>query len=56
MCGRYRIKDTDALTEELRRAFKVPDRVMGPRCNIAPSQELPVVVSGARTRIAARFE
>jgi putative SOS response-associated peptidase YedK len=46
MCGRYRIKDTEALTEELRRTFKIPDWVMGPRYNIAPSQELQVVVSG----------
>ena len=45
MCGRYRIKDTDALTGELRRVFKIPDWVMGPRYNIAPSQELPVIVS-----------
>ena len=47
MCGRYRIKDTDELTEELRRVFKIPNWVMGPRYNIAPSQELPVVVSSA---------
>jgi putative SOS response-associated peptidase YedK len=54
MCGRYRIKDTDALTEELRRVFKIPDWVMGPRYNIAPSQDLPVVVSGddGNTRVA----
>lgn len=45
MCGRYRIKDTDALTEELRRTFKIPGWVMGPRFNIAPSQELPVVIN-----------
>ena len=45
MCGRYRIKDTDGLTAELRRVFKIPDWVMGPRFNIAPSQELPVIVS-----------
>ncbi len=45
MCGRYRIKDTDALTEELRKTFKIPDWVMEPRYNIAPSQELPVVVN-----------
>jgi hypothetical protein len=45
MCGRYRIKDTDALTEELRRVFKIPDWVMGPCYNVAPSQELPVIVS-----------
>jgi putative SOS response-associated peptidase YedK len=45
MCGRYRIKDTDALTEELRQTFKIPDWVMGPRYNIAPSQELPVVIN-----------
>jgi putative SOS response-associated peptidase YedK len=44
MCGRYRIKDTDQLTDELRRTFKIPDWVIGPRYNIAPSQELPVIV------------
>jgi len=54
MCGRYRIKDTDELTGELRRVFKIPDWVMGPRYNIAPSQELPVVVSGddGKVRVA----
>jgi putative SOS response-associated peptidase YedK len=46
MCGRYRIKDTDELTEELRRIFKIPGWVMGPRYNIAPSQQLPVVITG----------
>jgi putative SOS response-associated peptidase YedK len=54
MCGRYRIKDTDALTEELRRTFKIPDWVMGPRYNIAPSQVLPVVINddGGRAKVA----
>jgi putative SOS response-associated peptidase YedK len=46
MCGRYRIKDTDELTEELRRIFKIPGWAMGPRYNIAPSQQLPVVITG----------
>jgi len=55
MCGRYRIKDTDELTEELRRVFKIPGWVMGPRYNIAPSQKLPVVVSDddGKARVAA---
>jgi putative SOS response-associated peptidase YedK len=54
MCGRYRIKDTDELTAELRRIFKIPDWVMGPRYNIAPSQELPVVVTddAGKARVA----
>jgi len=46
MCGRYRIKDTDELSEELRRTFKIPDWVMGPRFNIAPSQQMPVLITG----------
>jgi putative SOS response-associated peptidase YedK len=47
MCGRYRIKDTDALTEHLRRTFQIPDWVKdrnAPRYNIAPSQDCPVVI------------
>lgn len=44
MCGRYRIKDTDELTEHLRQAFGIPDWVVDrTRYNIAPSQELPIV-------------
>jgi putative SOS response-associated peptidase YedK len=43
MCGRYRIKDTDLLTAHLRRTFGIPDWVMAPRYNIAPSQSLPVI-------------
>lgn len=46
MCGRYRIKDTDVLTEHLRRSFGIPDWVMTPRYNIAPSQNLPVLTMG----------
>ncbi len=43
MCGRYRIKDTDELTEHLRRTFGISDWVQAPRFNIAPSQDVPVV-------------
>jgi putative SOS response-associated peptidase YedK len=54
MCGRYRIKDTDELTAELRRVLKIPDWVMGPRYNIAPCQELPVIVGdvGGKAHVA----
>ncbi|MEY4940283.1 MAG: putative response-associated peptidase YedK [Verrucomicrobiota bacterium] len=45
MCGRYRIKETDELTRHLRDTFNVPDWVPDrPRYNIAPSQNLPVLV------------
>ena len=45
MCGRYRIKDTDLLTDHLRRTFGIPDWVKGPaRYNIAPSLECPVII------------
>lgn len=44
MCGRYRLKDTDELTERLRLVFKIPRWVTGPRYNIAPSQEVDVIV------------
>lgn len=46
MCGRYRIKDTDELTEHLRETFKIPEWVKDrqPRYNIAPSQECPVII------------
>ena len=47
MCGRYRIKDTDVLTEHLRRTFGIPDWVKdrnAPRYNIAPSQDCPVII------------
>lgn len=46
MCGRYRIKDTDELTQHLRRTFGIPEWVEDqnrPRYNIAPSQEVPVI-------------
>ena len=41
MCGRYRIKDTDELTAELRRVFKIPDWVMGPRYGHACLNRIP---------------
>lgn len=47
MCGRYRIKDTDELTQHLRRTFSIPAWVkdrQGPRYNIAPSQDCLVIV------------
>lgn len=44
MCGRYRIKDTDELTAHLRETFGIPDWVQGPRYNVAPSQEMPVII------------
>ncbi len=44
MCGRYRIKDTDELTEHLRRTFGIPAWVQGQRFNVAPSQEMPVII------------
>ncbi len=44
MCGRYRIKDTDELTEHLRRTFGIPDWVQAPRFNAAPSQDMPVII------------
>jgi len=47
MCGRYRIKDTDVLTEHLRRTFNIPNWVEDqnrPRYNIAPSQDCPVII------------
>jgi putative SOS response-associated peptidase YedK len=50
MCGRYRIKDTDVLTEHLRRTFGIPDWVTAPRYNIAPSQDLPVLTMGGDGR------
>lgn len=46
MCGRYRIKDTDELTQHLRRTFGIPEWVEDqnrPRYNIAPTQEVPIV-------------
>src|SRR4051812_37110238 len=49
MCGRYRIKNTEAVNELIRRLFGIPAWVPGPwspRYNIAPSQELPVLALG----------
>jgi len=46
MCGRYRIKDTDILTEHLRKTFGIPAWVKdrnAPRFNIAPGQDCPVI-------------
>lgn len=45
MCGRYRIKETQALKESLRDTFGIPDwEPDGPRYNIAPSQDCPVLI------------
>lgn len=42
MCGRYRIKDTDFLSAEMRKLFNIPDWVNGPpRYNVSPSQDCP---------------
>lgn len=49
MCGRYRIKNTEAVDELTRRLFGIPAWAtgpIGPRYNIAPSQELPVIILG----------
>lgn len=54
MCGRYRIKDTDVLTEHLRASFGIPDWVMTPRYNIAPSQDLPVITMSDEGHAAVR--
>jgi putative SOS response-associated peptidase YedK len=45
MCGRYRIKDTDQITAHLLKVFGVPPWTLKPRYNVAPSQEVPVVVN-----------
>lgn len=47
MCGRYRIKNTEALTEYLRDAFDIPEWAKEgtpARYNVAPSQECPVII------------
>lgn len=47
MCGRYRLKDTDRLTEYLRNTLGIPAWVKDrndPRYNIAPSQDCPVII------------
>jgi putative SOS response-associated peptidase YedK len=55
VCGRYQIKDTDALTEHLRRTFRVPDWVPDrPRYNIVPGELLPVIVEDAQKRAAVK--
>ncbi|HUR59905.1 MAG TPA: SOS response-associated peptidase [Opitutaceae bacterium] len=49
MCGRYRIKNTAAINELIRRLFGLPAWTPGPlapRFNIAPSQEMPVLALG----------
>jgi putative SOS response-associated peptidase YedK len=48
MCGRYRIKDTDQITEYLLRTCGIPACTLKARYNVSPSQELPVVVRGAQ--------
>lgn len=54
MCGRYRLKDTEELTDRLRLVFKIPRWVSGPRYNIAPSQEVDVIVRGQDGSYALR--
>jgi putative SOS response-associated peptidase YedK len=47
MCGRYRIKDTDRITEHLRMTHNIPDWLIDQRksrYNIAPSQDCPVII------------
>ena len=47
MCGRYRIKDTDRITEHLRMTHNIPDWLVDQRksrYNIAPSQDCPVII------------
>jgi len=47
MCGRYRIKDTDRITEHLRMTHNIPDWLIDqrkPRYNIAPSQDCPIII------------
>ena len=47
MCGRYRIKDTDRITDYLRMTHNIPDWVVDQRVsryNIAPSQDCPVII------------
>jgi putative SOS response-associated peptidase YedK len=49
MCGRYRIKNTEAVDELTRLLFGIPAWATGPmppRFNIAPSQEMPVLALG----------
>ena len=44
MCGRYRIKDTDRITEPLRITHKIPDWLIDTRksrYNVAPGQDCP---------------
>lgn len=51
MCGRYRIKNTEAVDELTRRLFGIPAWATGPlppRYNIAPSQEMPVLARDAQ--------
>jgi putative SOS response-associated peptidase YedK len=58
MCGRYRIKDTDRLTKEMRERFNIPDWVTNefagfntPRYNIGPGQDIGALVQDADGRI-----
>jgi putative SOS response-associated peptidase YedK len=45
MCNRYRIKETDALSEDLRERFGIPDWVRdNSRFNIAPTHDCPLLV------------
>lgn len=47
MCGRYRIKDTDQITEHLRKTHNIPEWLIDQRqsrYNIAPSQDCPVII------------
>jgi putative SOS response-associated peptidase YedK len=47
MCGRYRIKDTDHISEYLRMTHNIPNWLIdqrNSRFNIAPSQDCPVII------------
>jgi len=47
MCGRYRIKDTDRITDYLRATHNIPSWVVDQgvsRYNVAPSQDCPVII------------
>lgn len=48
MCGRYQLKDTDALNAYIRRLFDIPEWVaplVAARYNVVPSQTMPVLVA-----------
>lgn len=45
MCGRYLLKEIDAVNEVVRRVFGFGIKIERPRFNVAPSQVLPTVAS-----------